>query len=59
MGLLEGRNEGLIEGEIKGKIQMCQEFGISKEDTLNRIKNEFEFTDEVVIKYIDKYWEKA
>lgn len=55
-GKMEGKNEGLIIGRIEKTIEMCQEFRVSKEDTLERIIKEFSLEEEEAKKYMEEYW---
>lgn len=57
-GLIEeGKIEGRLEG-IKALIETCEEFNVSKEDTLERIKEKFSLSKENAETYLEKYWEK-
>ncbi len=57
-GLIEeGKIEGRLEG-IKALIETCEEFNVSKEDTLERIKDKFSLSKENAETYLEKYWEK-
>ncbi len=51
----EGLEEGLIQGSI-ALIETCQEFQLSKEETLNRIVQKFNFDTDTATAYIKKYW---
>ena len=48
--------EEKVEEGICKFIELCQEFGISKEETLNRVVNKFLVTTEIADKNIKKYW---
>lgn len=50
-----GKKIGMETG-IKGIIKVCKEFGVSKEETLEKIKKEFALTQEDAEKYIEEYW---
>ena len=50
-----GMETGIKTG-IKGIIKVCKEFEVSKEETLERIKKEFDLTQEDAEKYIEEYW---
>ena len=52
----EGKNEGQIIGRIEKTIEMCQEFQVSKEDTLGRIIKEFSLEEAEAKKYMEEYW---
>lgn len=51
-GLIE---EGKLEG-IKALIEMCEEFHISREETLERIRDKFSLSEEKAEKYMENYW---
>ena len=51
-----GKEIGLKRGEIIGVIRTCQEFHVSKEDTLEKIQKEFSLEKEEAEKYIKEYW---
>jgi len=53
-GRLEGRLEGRQEG-IKAFIELCQELGISKEDTLRKLQEKFALMEPAEV-YLEKYW---
>ena len=52
----EAEERGKVAGEIKGKVEMCQEFHVSKEDTLARIIKDFSLEELEAKKYMDEYW---
>ena len=51
-----GKQIGLKSGEIIGVIRTCQEFRVSKKDTLEKIQKEFSLGKEEAEKYIKEYW---
>ena len=51
----EGRIEGRIEG-ITIMVETCQEFGLSREATIERIQNKFSLTEEEATEYVEKSW---
>lgn len=53
----DGLEEGLEQGSV-ALIKTCQEFHISKEETLNRIMQNFNLTQETAATYIESYWQK-
>jgi predicted transposase YdaD len=55
-GRLEGRLEGRAEG-IKPMVKMCQEFGISFSETVNRIFYEFNMSISDAENIVKEYWE--
>jgi len=52
----EGRQEGREEG-IGALIKTCQEFHISKDETLSKLRQNFPLTQDEAEQYIEKYWE--
>lgn len=44
-----------MKGKIENTIEMCQEFQLSKEDTLDRIIKKFSMKEEAE-KYMKEYW---
>lgn len=55
-GIKIGEERGEFKGKIETTIEMCQEFHISKEDTLDRIIKKFSLKEEDAKKYMKKYW---
>ena len=51
----EGHESGKLEGIIE-MIKLCQEFQMSQNETLLKVKNAFSLTDEDARHYIDEYW---
>ena len=51
----EGRVEGIKEG-IKGMVGTCEEFGVSKEETIERIQCCFSLSDSEAMEYVELYW---
>ena len=45
-----------IEQGIRSLIQICQELNVSKEDTMARILQNFEMTEDTAEEYLQKYW---
>lgn len=55
-GRAEGKTEGKAEG-IKALIEICEELGVSKEETYVKLKNKFqEMKEEQVEQYLNLYW---
>ena len=56
----KGHEAGEERGEERGKIirtvEMCQEFQVSKEDTLQKVKKDFSLDEEKASEYLEKYW---
>lgn len=44
------------DGVIKGAIELCREFGMSKEATQEKIKEKYSLEEEKVREYLDEYW---
>ena len=55
-GFTEGRQEGILEGEIKGTIKMCQRFGLDRNIALQNIRKDFSLTEAKASSYVEKYW---
>ena len=53
--LEEGREEGRQEG-IRALVESCKEFGISKENIIEKLKEKFKLDEENAQIYIEKYW---
>lgn len=54
-GLSQGLTQGLTQGSI-ALIETCQEFHLSKEETLNRVMQKFNLDENTATAYIEKYW---
>ena len=56
----DSKNEGIKIGEergkIAGKIEACQDFRLSKEETLMKIIKDFQLDKEEAEKYMEEYW---
>ena len=50
----DGRQEGRQEG-IKAFVELCQELGIPKEDTLLKLQEKFTLTEPAEA-YLERYW---
>lgn len=44
--------------EVKTMIQTCQEIGVSREKTLERIMDKCKLEEEAAQEYMDKFWAK-
>ena len=58
-GLSQGLEQGLAQGLTQGSIALietCQEFQLSKEETLNRIMQKFNLDNDTASAYVEKYW---
>jgi len=49
-------NEGVELGVIQGTISTCKSFNLDKMEIQQRIKNQFELTEEKAEEYINQYW---
>lgn len=52
----EGMEQGLTNGRIQSFIEDYQEFGISLNDTISRLKTKFSLDEETSRNYINLYW---
>ena len=50
------RKEGQTDGRIQSFIESYQEFGISLNDTISRLKTKFSLDEETSRNYINLYW---
>lgn len=50
------REEGREEGEARGTIRVCKEFGLSFEETANRIREMLQLPEEAVQRDMKLYW---
>lgn len=60
-GLQEGRQEARLEGLEQGTkalIVTCQEFQLSKADTLAKVRHNFKLNQEAAETYLQKYWQE-
>lgn len=58
-GCEQGRKEGIQEGRrqgVRAAIEVCQELGMSKEDTVSKIMQKFSFSEEETKTYTEEYW---
>lgn len=59
-GIAEGKAEGLAEGRVAGRaeeiIATCQEFGVSKEEILERLVRKISISEEEAEKYMLQYY---
>ena len=56
--LAEGIEQGIEQG-IKAMILTCQEFGVSKEEVLNKILKNSSVAMEVAKELVDKYYHNS
>ncbi len=64
-GRQEGWQEGLQEAKLQGLeqgtsalIRTCQEFQLSKEDTLLKVMSSFQLEHDAAETYMQKYWQE-
>lgn len=50
-GVKEGREAG-----IRGVIELCQEFGMTKEETVKKLEEKCSMEEETALKYLEEYW---
>ena len=50
------KRDSFNEGVIQGTISTCKSFALNKKEIQQRIKNQFELTDEKAEEYINQYW---
>ena len=50
------RAEGRAEGEVKGTIRICKDFGLSFEETVTRVREMFQLPDNEVQRDMKLYW---
>lgn len=50
------REEGRAEGEVKGTIRICKDFGLSFEETINRIREMFQLPESEAQRDMMLYW---
>ena len=59
-GIEQGRKQGIEQGiecgMFRGTIEIMKEFGVSKEEAIERIMKKFEITKEQAEKEVEKYW---
>lgn len=48
--------EGMLYGSIKTYIEDCQEFAVSKEETVTRLMKKFSLECQTAEEYMKKYW---
>ncbi len=54
-GIEQGITQGIAQG-IKALVEVCREFGTSREDTEERIKTKFKLTNGRAQEYMQEYW---
>lgn len=62
-GIKEGRKEGMTEGMkagvregIRALVEVCQDFGVSKEETVSKIMTKFSISREEAERDMEQYW---
>ena len=59
VGIMKGREQGREQGRLEGIeaiVETCQEFGASKEETLEKIVKKFSLSEEKAKEYMDRFW---
>ena len=54
-GITQGIAQGIAQG-VKALVEVCREFGMSREDTEERIKTKFKLTSGRAQEYMQEYW---
>ena len=62
-GLVAGKEEGLVEGRAEGRaesihlmIKTCQDFHLTKDDTIIRVEEGLRISRDEAMEYVEKYW---
>lgn len=58
-GMREGKSEGIAEGikeGIKALTETCMELGVSREETLAKLKEKFQLDEQEAEDYLLKFW---
>lgn len=55
-GLEQGIKQGKLQGMARGVIETCQDFGISKNETLIKLMEKFSMTEDAAMEQINRYW---
>lgn len=45
-------------GELKGAVQMCQNFGASIDEAIRKIAAQFGLSQKDAASYVDEYWKR-
>lgn len=51
-----GKDVGQESGKATGVIQMCQDFGLSRDETLKKLIEKLAVTEESAAQYLEQYW---
>ena len=54
--LKEADAHGRLAGKQQGGIEMCRKLGLSYDETLSQIKEEYQLTEEQAKEIMDKNW---
>lgn len=54
-GITQGIAQGIAQG-VKALVEVCREFGMSREDIEERIKTKFKLTSGRAQEYMQEYW---
>ena len=55
-GRIEGRREGRIEGIIEGIVKTCMEFGVTEEETAEKLRMQCSLGEKAARKYVVQYY---
>ena len=56
LAIQQMREESELVGQIKGAVLMCKNLGLSLTDTINRIAEMFQLSENESIKTVKQYW---
>lgn len=56
VGINQGMRQGIQQG-IKALIETCRELQVSRADTMSKIIQKFNLSEEIALEYMTKYWE--
>ena len=55
-GKIEGHREGKIEGIIEGIVKTCMEFGVTEEETAEKLRMQCSLGEKAARKYVVQYY---
>ena len=55
-GIKEGKIQGIKEGKIQGIIEMCKDFGSSVKDTVQKLVEKFNLSEDEAASYVNEFW---
>ena len=53
-----GKIQGIKEGKIQGVIEMCKDFGSSVKDTVQKIIEKFNLSEDDATRYVNEFWKE-